>query len=196
MTTRNLAFAGLAFAAALAGTGAAQAGFQAPDLANLGQNSVIRVATTFDEMPPEMARAYVVNLQQELSARGYRPGTVDGVMGSHTRSAIRAYQRDVGLPVDGVGSKELLEYMLFNTGGATSGPDPVPSLDPTFVRSVQIELVERGYYHAAIDGIAGPETRRAVDAFQRDAGLVANGAIDQRLLEELRSQPASVQAAY
>lgn len=151
--------------------------------------------TTFEDMPPQMALAYAEDLQRELAVRGYDPGPVDGVIGGRTEAAIRAYQRDVGLPVDGVATKELLEYMLFSTGGATSGPEPVPGLDPTFVRSVQIELVERGYYHGEIDGIVGPGTRSAVERFQTDAGLVVNGAIDQRLLEELRSQPATVRAA-
>ncbi len=174
--------------------GVAHAGFNVPDLGTPANSGFVRVATTVDEMPSEMARAYIEDIQTELTARGYNAGPIDGVMGRRTAGAIRAYQRDVGLPVDGVASKELLEYMLFNTGGATSGPEPVPSLDPTFVRSVQIELVERGYYHGEIDGIAGPKTREAVDAFQRDAGLVVNGAMDQRLLQELRNQPYSVRA--
>ena len=175
-------------------SGAVQAGFTAPDLGAMETRTLIRAATTVDEMPSEMARAYIEDIQTELLARGYNAGPIDGVMGQRTSGAIRAYQRDVGLPVDGVASKELLEYMLFNKGGATSGDQPVPSLDPVFVRSVQIELVERGYYHGEIDGIAGPKTREAVNAFQSDAGLVVNGAMEQRLLEELRNQPYSVRA--
>ena len=151
--------------------------------------------TSLYQMPSQMAVAYAEDLQRELAVRGYDPGPVDGVVGARTKAAIRAYQQDVGLPVDGIATKELLEYMLFNTGGATSGPEPVPGLDPTFVRSVQIELVERGYYHGEIDGIAGSGTRSGVERFQRDAGLVVNGAIDQRLLEELRSQPVTVRAS-
>jgi peptidoglycan hydrolase-like protein with peptidoglycan-binding domain len=174
--------------------GGAQAGFGNPGLDMQESPGLVRIATTVEEMPAEMARAYIEDIQGELIARGYNAGIIDGVMGQRTRGAIRAYQRDIGLPVDGVASKELLEYMLFNKGGATSGSEPVPSLDPVFVRSVQIELVERGYYHGEIDGIAGPKTREAVDRFQRDAGLVVNGAMDQRLLEELRTQPTSVRA--
>lgn len=172
----------------------AQAAFKAPDAGPAGSPGLLRIATDVSQMPAGMGRAYVESLQRELGIRGYNAGPVDGVMGPRTRGAIQAYQRDVGLPVDGIASKELLEYMLFNDGGATSGPQPVPSLDPVFVRSVQIELVERGYYSGAIDGIAGPQTKRGVENFQRDAGLVVNGAMDQRLLQELRTQPASVRA--
>jgi peptidoglycan hydrolase-like protein with peptidoglycan-binding domain len=182
-----------AFALTLS-AGTAQASFNVPDTGATDGRALVQIATTVDQMPPEMARAYVEDIQTELLTRGYDVGTVDGVMGKRTGGAIRKYQRDVGLPVDGVASKELLEYMLFNKGGATSGPEAVPSLDPVFVRSVQIELVERGYYAGEIDGIAGPKTREAVDVFQRDAGLVVNGAMDQRLLDELRNQPYSVRS--
>lgn len=191
MTSMRLIVPCLALAM-MAGT--AQAGFGKLDLGSIDQRPLVRVATEIDEMTPQMGAAYVEKIQVELAARGYSPGPIDGLMGQRTRGAIRAYQRDVGLPVDGLASKELLEYILFATGGATSGPEPVASLDPTFVRSVQIELVERGYYHGGIDGLAGPRTRAAVDAFQRDAGLVVNGAMDQQLLQELRSQPYNVRA--
>jgi peptidoglycan hydrolase-like protein with peptidoglycan-binding domain len=43
----------------------------------------------------------VSNLQSQLAARGYDPGPIDGVMGERTRAAIRAYQRDRQMPIDG-----------------------------------------------------------------------------------------------
>ena len=36
---------------------------------------------------------------------------------------------------------------------------------------MQQELASRGYYTDAIDGIVGPKTIAALEAFQRDAGL-------------------------
>jgi len=194
MTVQRHVLPSFVLALLLCAGGGARAGVLAPDLALPADPALVAVATTVDQMPPEMARAYVENIQEELALRGYDPGPADGAMGPRTERAIRAYQGDVGLPVDGVASKELLEYMLFDTGGATSGPEPVASLDPVFVRSVQIELVERGYYAGEIDGIAGPATRSAVERFQADAGLVVNGAMDQRLLDELRGADLSVRA--
>lgn len=47
-----------------------------------------------------MSRA-IRNLQDLLRARGYDPGPTDGIMGPRTDAALRAYQRDAGLPVDG-----------------------------------------------------------------------------------------------
>ena len=42
-----------------------------------------------------------VNVQRALRSRGYYKGSVDGDIGSGSRSAIRAYQRDHGLSVSG-----------------------------------------------------------------------------------------------
>ena len=42
-----------------------------------------------------------VDVQMALADRGYYRGRIDGVMGAGTRSAIRAFQRDSGLPVTG-----------------------------------------------------------------------------------------------
>jgi hypothetical protein len=38
------------------------------------------------------------------------------------------------------------------------------------VADLQQRMAQAGYYHGAIDGIMGPETRRALRAYQRDNG--------------------------
>lgn len=47
-------------------------------------------------------------LQTKLEARGYDVGTVDGILGTNTREAIRKEQMRLGLPVDGWPTSELL----------------------------------------------------------------------------------------
>ena len=42
---------------------------------------------------------------------GFDPGTPDGVLGSRTRAALRAFQRTAGLPADGYPNIELLETL-------------------------------------------------------------------------------------
>jgi len=44
----------------------------------------------------------VADLQRALKSRGYDCGPVDGIMGSRTREAVIRFQRDQGLPVDGI----------------------------------------------------------------------------------------------
>src|SRR5258708_32738585 len=50
---------------------------------------------------------------------------------------------------------------------------------------VQRRLARAGYYHGAIDGIMGPQTRRAIRAYERDDNMPAYGLIDRRLLETM-----------
>ena len=40
-------------------------------------------------------------VQRELATAGYYRGAIDGIVGDGTRRAIRNYERDNGLPVDG-----------------------------------------------------------------------------------------------
>ena len=48
------------------------------------------------------------------------------------------------------------------------------------IRYAQERLKELGYYHDAIDGIAGKNTRAALKQFQRDVGLRETGHLDRK----------------
>ncbi len=56
----------------------------------------------------------ISNLQSQLAAHGYDPGPPDGVMGERTRAAIRAYQRDRQMPVDGQVTQTLVASLASN----------------------------------------------------------------------------------
>ena len=53
-------------------------------------------------------REIVTGVQRELNKRGYDAGPADGAFGPKTRSAIRTYQSDAGLPITGQVSAGLL----------------------------------------------------------------------------------------
>ena len=53
----------------------------------------------------------VIQVQSRLARAGYYHGPIDGIMGPGTRFAIRAYERDHGLRMDGVISGQLLRNM-------------------------------------------------------------------------------------
>jgi hypothetical protein len=55
--------------------------------------------------------ATVAAVQRRLAHGGYYHGSIDGVIGPGTRTAIRAFERNNGLPVDGVIDGELLRTM-------------------------------------------------------------------------------------
>jgi hypothetical protein len=56
-------------------------------------------------------RSVVVQVQERLARAGYYHGRIDGVMGSQTHSAVRAYQRAHNLRVDGAINDQLLGTM-------------------------------------------------------------------------------------
>ena len=64
---------------------------------------------------PVYGRGYrgstIARVQERLARSGYYSGTIDGIMGPRTRSAIRAYERRHGLPADGAIDSRLLEIM-------------------------------------------------------------------------------------
>mgnify|MGYP002621394487 FL=1 len=65
--------------------------------------------------PPDaqgLTKADRITLQQRLTARGFDTQGADGVIGSNTESAIRAYQASRRLPVTGTPSRELLQSLL------------------------------------------------------------------------------------
>jgi hypothetical protein len=61
----------------------------------------------------EERRAVALKLetQQALLDLGYQIGAVDGLIGANTRAAVRAFQKQQGLPVTGEPSEELLERL-------------------------------------------------------------------------------------
>ena len=51
--------------------------------------------------------------------------------------------------------------------------------------NVQTQLRNDGYYGGPVDGLLGPETRRAIAAFQADHGLAVTSSVDQPTLATL-----------
>lgn len=62
--------------------------------------------------------------------------------------------------------------------------------DPT-VMKVQTVLGDLDLYTGSIDGLLGPQTKKAVEEYQRIVGLDASGIIDDSLLRQLGTKPAS-----
>ena len=67
---------------------------------------------------------------------------------------------------------------------AQTSPSEVTPSEQTIV-AVQNELAKLGYYHGQIDGIVGPETRKAISWFQSVDKLSVSGRIDDPTLKAL-----------
>ena len=65
----------------------------------------------------------VTELQQDLNTLGYAAGKADGIYGANTANAVKAFQRDNGLSVDGVAgpaTQSAIDLKL-RAGGSASG---------------------------------------------------------------------------
>ena len=57
-------------------------------------------------------------IQQRLKELGYYNGSIDGILGSQSVSAIKRFQRDYGLTVDGIVGTNTLTSLGLNTGSS------------------------------------------------------------------------------
>lgn len=61
----------------------------------------------------------VRTLQQKLKDLGFYNGSVDGIFGSQTQSAVRRFQRSVGITADGIAGPTTLLYLGLDTGASS-----------------------------------------------------------------------------
>lgn len=114
-------------------------------------------------------------IQDALTALGYNPGPSDGVMGPMTKAAIKAFQADAGITVDGVAGPETQSAINDRQYGS---PTPAyASADLSNVLGVQQTLQQLGYDPGPLDGVMGPMTKAAIMQFQQDQGLAVDGIV-------------------
>lgn len=128
-------------------------------------------------------REQVKRVQAALNARDYDAGPADGALGPKTRTAIRTYQADAGLPITGEMSAGLLQKLEGDAAAAA----PSPASGNALVAQIQGELLRHDYAVGDVDGIADNQTRIAIRTYQRDAGLAVTGEATPNLLAHLRS---------
>ncbi len=63
------------------------------------------------------------------------------------------------------------------------------------VEEVQRALLSSGDYKGMVDGVAGQQTRLAIEAYQKKSGLAANGQVSDALIEHLRFTQQIAEAA-
>lgn len=123
----------------------------------------------------------VRRIQTALKRQGYYSGAVDGIYGSATQAAVRKFQANKGLSVDGICGSETLSALGIGGTASTfrrgsSGSD---------VEKIQQKLRSWGYYSGAVDGIYGSATETAIKQFQAKNGLAVDGICGVRTLEAL-----------
>lgn len=66
------------------------------------------------------SKSQISEVQQALKAKGYDPGSTDGVMGSQTQEALRKFQQANGLPVTGNIDAQTAKALGLSASGSTS----------------------------------------------------------------------------
>jgi Peptidase family M23/Putative peptidoglycan binding domain len=129
----------------------------------------------------------IAALQVGLRARGLYPGTVDGVLGPGTKSAVRRFQRRAGLPADGVPGKRTRRALgRYGKRAPLGGRSLLLGNRGWDVAALQFALAWHGFPSAAIDGDFGSHTYEALRKFQRREGIAPDGIAGPTTFAALR----------
>ena len=114
-------------------------------------------------------RQYQLDLKHYYA---YYTGAIDGINGAGTKAAVRAFQRDHGLTVDGI-------Y------GANTNAELVAC-----IKSLQAKI------GVAQDGLVGTNTINAIKAVQRKYGLTVDGIAGTATFKALNSNIGNGSSAH
>lgn len=62
----------------------------------------------------------VKSIQRKLSSLGYYKGSVDGIYGQQTKSAVTSFQRNCGITADGICGQQTLLYLGLSGGSSSN----------------------------------------------------------------------------
>lgn len=149
--------------------------------------------------PATVARSQaqiIGDIQRELGHKSFYDGAVDGIWGAKTDAAARDFVQAAGLKINADASEGLLRTIVTsnataqNSRAAAPAPvrnDPIAELiAPTKqVLAVQRALSDFGYGQITPTGVYDPETKAAIEKFERDRRLPVTGQISDQLVREL-----------
>ncbi len=146
----------------------------------------------------------VRKMQQRLKQLGYLKGSADGDFGDATETAVKNFQANNGLTVDGKAGPATLNKLYSDS--ARKAPSAVSTNTPRAtntpftslkhgstgddVRKMQQRLKQLGYLDGSADGDFGDATEQAVRDFQRNNGLTVDGKAGAVTLNKLYSDSA------
>ncbi len=119
----------------------------------------------------------VRDLQDALKTLGHNPGPIDGVFGTETEAAVRAFQQSRGLTVDGIVGRVTwinIDEADQNEPVLQNGSTGLP------VRRLQSRMSAVNFDTGGVDGRFGAKTEAAVRKLQRESGIGADGIVGVR----------------
>jgi peptidoglycan hydrolase-like protein with peptidoglycan-binding domain len=130
----------------------------------------------------------IAALQVALRGRGLYAGTVDGVLGPRTQTAVRRLQRRAGLPADGIpGPSTRRALGPFGRRAPFGGRPLSVGARGWDVAALQFSLAWHGFPSGTFDGHFGSHTDAALRGFQNWAGIRADGLAGAATIAALRT---------
>ena len=133
----------------------------------------------------------VANIQRELTRKGFYDGPADGIWGAKTDNAVRDFAQAADVKINPEASDGLLRTI---TASNAKPPADAPAADPIAklvgapskrVTAVQRALSDFGYGQIKVTGVFDPETRAALERFERDRRMPPTGQMSDRVVREL-----------
>lgn len=158
--------------------------------------------TSAESLNSSVSSKTIEQVQTMLKALDFYAGDITGKAGEKTEAAVRAFQKQYGLTVDGIIGKATLSklnsvYAAHQAGDTSAAAKPetaasVASSESTSqsissgtIRQVQEKLASLGFYTGEVTGNAGSKTTAAIKEFQKTYGLTADGIAGSATLKKL-----------
>ncbi|HEV2727823.1 MAG TPA: peptidoglycan DD-metalloendopeptidase family protein [Solirubrobacterales bacterium] len=145
--------------------------------------AVVAATPARAEAPP----AKVAALQVALKALNLYRGYVDGVRGPLTRRGVVAFQRQRGLPADGIAGPQTRRALGWRGRPGLGSRTMRVGNRGWDVAALQFLLQRAGHGPGRADGVFGPLTKAAVLRAQGAAGIAADGLAGPTTIASLRS---------
>jgi peptidoglycan hydrolase-like protein with peptidoglycan-binding domain len=161
---------------------------------SMTQDTIVmpRIAPPQQDANAQNRAQLISDIQRELNRRGFFDGVIDGVWGARTDAAAREFAQAAGLTVNVEANDGLLRAIVASRVKARAAATPA-RIDPIAelivpskrIQAIQRALADFGYGQIKPTGLFDPETRSAIEKFERDRRLPVDGEITDRLVREL-----------
>lgn len=126
-----------------------------------------------------MSGSAVTKLQERLKALRYTTDESTGIFDDATLKAVNAYQKNAGLEVSNSLSAEELKVLYSDKAVKSEDYDNLQvGYNGSDVKSLEGDLTKLGYYEGSIKGEFNDELETAVQDYQKENKLEANGVAD------------------
>ena len=126
-----------------------------------------------------MSGSAVTKLQERLKALRYTTDEPTGIFDDATLKAVNAYQKNAGLEVSNSLSAEELKVLYSDKAVKSEDYDNLQvGYNGSDVKSLEGDLTKLGYYEGSIKGEFNDELETAVQDYQKENKLEANGVAD------------------